>query len=57
MAESLLHQAARRDRLKSHAVREYVHKKLHRGVAPELIADRPQYQNQVPTMCYEAIHQ
>ncbi|MDT3776666.1 hypothetical protein PJI16_03720 [Nitrospira sp. MA-1] len=57
MAESLLHQAARRDRLKSHAVREYVHKKLHRGVAPELIADRPQYQNQLPTMCYEAIHQ
>lgn len=57
MAEGRFQQRATRDRLKSHAVREYVHQKLHIGWTPELIAGRLKQQNQLPAVCHEAIYQ
>jgi len=48
---------AKRDRLKSNAVRKYVHEKLHIGWTPELIAGRLKHQGELPTVCHEAIYQ
>jgi IS30 family transposase len=57
IAEGRLHQRAKRDRLKSKAVREYVHQKIPLGWTPELIAGRLKQQNQLPAVCHEAIYQ
>lgn len=57
IAEGRLHQRAKRARLKSPAVREYVHQKLHLGWTPELIAGRLRHQSELPAVCHESIDQ
>ena len=52
-----LQQRAKRDRLKSKAVRAYVHQKLQMGWTPELIAGRLKQQGERPSVCHEAIYQ
>jgi len=48
---------AKRERLQSKQVREYVHQKLHIGWTPELIAGRLKHQDKLPTVCHESIYQ
>ena len=57
IAQGRLQQRAKRDRLKSNQVREYVHQKLQIGWTPELIAGRLQRQREIPSVCHESIYQ
>ena len=57
LANYRLHRRAKRERLKSKPVREYVHQKLHIGWTPELIAGRLKRQGELPTVCHESIDQ
>jgi len=52
-----VHQRAKRYRLKSKQVRDYVHQKLRIGWTPELISGRLKQQGQLPTVCQESIYQ
>ena len=52
-----LQQRAKRYRLKSKSVREYVHQKLQLGWTPELIAGRLRHQGDLPYVCQESIYQ
>ena len=57
IAEARLQERVKRDRLKSNAVRTYVHRKLVRGWTPEVIAGRIKRQGHLPSVCHEAIYQ
>lgn len=48
---------ARRERLKTKPVQEYVRQKLGLGWTPELIAGRLKQQGELPTVCHESIYQ
>ena len=48
---------AKRYRLKSKMLREYVDQKLARGLTPELIAWRLKHQGAMPSVCHESIYQ
>jgi len=52
-----LRRRVKRERLKSNAVREYVHQKLPIGWTPELIAGRIKQQGELPSVCHESIYQ
>jgi len=52
-----VHQRAKRYRLKSKPVRDYVHQKLRIGWTPELIAGRLKQQGALPSVCQESIYQ
>ena len=57
LADSRLRRRAKRERLKSQRVREYVHQKVPLGWTPELIAGRIKHQGKLPSVCHEAIYQ
>ena len=57
LARARLQNRAYRERLKSKAVRAYVHQQLPKGWTPELIAGRLHRQRALPTVCHEAIYQ
>ena len=57
LATARLRRRAKRDRLKSKPVREYVHEKLAIGWTPELIARHLKHQGELPRVCPEAIYQ
>ena len=52
-----VHRRAKRYRLKSKQVRDYVHQKLHIGWTPELISGRLKHQGELPAVCQESIYQ
>jgi IS30 family transposase len=57
LAADRLQYRAKRERLKSKQVREYVHQKLSIGWTPELITGRLKQQGELPTVCHESIYQ
>lgn len=57
LSASRVQRQAKRDRLKSNQVREYVHQKLQIGWTPELIAGRLKRQRAMPSVCHESIYQ
>lgn len=56
-AKIRLSQRSRRPRLKSDAVREYVHGRLKSGWTPELISGRLRLIEHLPYVCHESIYQ